>query len=195
MNRTRFAANLISALLNPLWIGLVFFIWFVLVLKPEKAVLIMLSGVLSTVVVPLLIVFTMVRLGRAENIDVPDRQKRLIPFALFVIEYGIFVGINYLLDLPQEFQAVMWVVLINTVIYALITVWWKVSIHAAGVTGYVTCLAWFGGPVIWMVLPPLLVAWSRIYLKAHSPAQVTAGTILGFVLTWYQLGWYLPGFH
>ncbi|MCK5521111.1 MAG: hypothetical protein KAI81_08355, partial [Candidatus Marinimicrobia bacterium] len=148
-------ANLISIILNPLWVGLIFFIWFIFNVSNEKSGLVFTSGILSTVVVPLLIVILMVKFGIAENIDLPDRKKRQIPFLLLGLEYAVFVGLNAWLKLPKEFQVIMWIVLANTLIYGIITLFWKVSIHAAGISGYITSIAWFANPAGWMLLPVL----------------------------------------
>jgi len=196
MDKTQ-AARWISVLFNPLWVGALFFIWLVNILPygQREAVLVLISGILSTVVIPLAIVAVLVKSGRAENMDVPDRKKRFLPFALFSLEYFIFVILNRLLELPVSFQAVMWVVLVNTLIYAVITLWWKVSIHAAGIAGYIVCVLWFLDLFcILAFLPLLLTAWSRVHLKAHTLAQVIVGSILGIALTYFQLEYYATYF-
>ena len=33
----------------------------------------------------------------------------------------------------------------------------------------------------------IVVSWSRVVLKIHTPAQVIAGSIVGFVVTYVQL--------
>ncbi len=188
-------AKAISVLFNPLWIGLIFFIILVSVMPYTRSEtsLVLVSGILSTVILPLAIVGMLVKRGLAENMDVPDRRKRLLPFALFSIEYGLFALANAFLHLPVSFQAVMWIVLINTLIYGLITIWWKISIHAAGIAGYLVCIMYFTEMwTWWALLPVVAVAWSRIYLRAHTAAQIAMGILLGTGLTLFQLQFYLP---
>ena len=62
----------------------------------------------------------------------------------------------------------------------VVTLVWKLSIHAAVVAGAVTILVQvFGLPLL--VLAPLvaLVCWSRVALRDHTPAQTVAGAALG----------------
>ena len=57
---------------------------------------------------------------------------------------------------------------------------WKISIHSVGVGGGVLVLLIWGGPHLWPLLSAApLVAWARLHLGAHSPAQVASGLILG----------------
>lgn len=66
-----------------------------------------------------------------------------------------------------------------------ITLWWKVSAHAAVMTGAVVAVGIIGGP-IWLIPGALLTAatgWSRVTLKQHTPAQVAVGIGLGAVIT------------
>jgi len=76
----------------------------------------------------------------------------------------------------------------NTIIVLLINLSWKISIHAMGVAGPLTALIYlFGWPGLVFTLSVPLVAWSRVYLKRHTPWQVTMGTLLGFSLTAVQI--------
>jgi membrane-associated phospholipid phosphatase len=187
-------AGLVSILLNPLWSGALIFI--ILAMKPEysrgEAIAILLSSFSAVIILPVLILAYLSRIGKAENIDVPDRRQRLLPFALFVLIYATNAVFNALLQLPILFQAIIWMILINTIIYGIITVWWKVSIHAAVLAGFIVFLFYItGNYALWPLLLLIpLVAWSRIILKAHTAAQVIVGAVLGLLLTSGQLLFY-----
>ncbi|MER5503040.1 phosphatase PAP2 family protein [Streptomyces sp. NPDC002561] len=63
---------------------------------------------------------------------------------------------------------------------AMITVWWQMSGHTSMLTSTVLVLAQLYGPAILLLTPLIVVgAWSRLALKAHTPAQVCAGVALG----------------
>jgi len=69
---------------------------------------------------------------------------------------------------------------------------WKISLHTAFVTASVTVLIILYGSIaaVTVLLVPL-VAWSRIELKHHSPAQVAAGALLAtliVVVVFYLFG-------
>lgn len=77
-------------------------------------------------------------------------------------------------------------------IYAslIITFYWKISIHMVGIGGLAGGLLAFAfmlGLDIHLLMSLIfavagLIGVARLYLKAHNPAQVYAGFMLGFVM-------------
>ena len=62
----------------------------------------------------------------------------------------------------------------------LVTLFWKVSVHAAVVAGAEAILVLDFGPWLLVFTPiVLLVAWARVQLGHHTIAQVAAGVALG----------------
>jgi membrane-associated phospholipid phosphatase len=62
----------------------------------------------------------------------------------------------------------------------LVTLWWKLSVHTAAASGTVAILALTFGPALTLTIPTVaLVAWSRVRLGDHTPAQTVAGAALG----------------
>jgi membrane-associated phospholipid phosphatase len=61
-----------------------------------------------------------------------------------------------------------------------ITRYWKISTHALGITAPLVVLIYLYGeqPLPFLVLIPI-VAWSRVWLRAHTTLQVLAGIALG----------------
>jgi len=66
----------------------------------------------------------------------------------------------------------------------IITRWWKISTHAFGVTGpFAAMYLLFGlAPLPYVIVVPL-VYWARVYLRAHTLAQVLGGAALGIIST------------
>jgi membrane-associated phospholipid phosphatase len=64
---------------------------------------------------------------------------------------------------------------------AAINIFWLISIHATGVmAAFVIVGLVFGWMASLIVVPFVIsVCWVRLYLKRHTPTQVTAGLILG----------------
>jgi membrane-associated phospholipid phosphatase len=100
-----------------------------------------------------------------------------------------------LLNLLQPYLSFLFAGLILLLLLALITIKWKISIHAASIaalTGGISALTFTAQPIINMkqilfVNAVLLifigmVSFSRMYLKAHSATQILAGISLGFSL-------------
>ncbi|MEO3855696.1 phosphatase PAP2 family protein [Acrocarpospora sp. B8E8] len=72
-----------------------------------------------------------------------------------------------------------------------ITFWWKISFHTAVAAGSVVMLAWLLPPApVYAVGAALVmvIAWSRVTLGDHTPAQTAAGVLAGGAATWTILG-------
>jgi membrane-associated phospholipid phosphatase len=66
------------------------------------------------------------------------------------------------------------------VVFTVVTLWWKMSIHAGVAGGTALVLVAVYGPVTLIAAPfALLSCWARVRLSAHTPAQVVAGALVG----------------
>jgi membrane-associated phospholipid phosphatase len=62
----------------------------------------------------------------------------------------------------------------------VITLWWKISVHAAIAAGAATVLTLVFGPALLAAWPLVaLIAWSRVQVGDHTPTQVLADVALG----------------
>ena len=77
---------------------------------------------------------------------------------------------------------------LNTAVVWLITLKWKISIHAIGLGGPLVAL-WLHGfhYPIFMGTLLVLVCTSRVLLKAHTPSQVITGSALAMGLAYIEL--------
>ncbi|MBV8354115.1 MAG: phosphatase PAP2 family protein, partial [Candidatus Eremiobacteraeota bacterium] len=98
----------------------------------------------------------------------------------FVIFYFLGAVTLWAIHAPRLMIAAMLGYFASTLVVGYITRYWKISTHALGITAplvVVTYLYGFEPLPFWVLVP--LVGWSRIYLKAHTPLQVVAGSLLG----------------
>jgi membrane-associated phospholipid phosphatase len=84
------------------------------------------------------------------------------------------------LDAPRQLVALVVAMLAGLAATLLVTLWWKLSVHTAAASGTVAVLALAFGPTLTLTAPTVaLVAWSRVRLGDHTPAQTMAGAALG----------------
>jgi len=137
---------------------------------------------------PMLYILVGVSLGKFSDIDVSIRSQRLGPF-LFGITSSL-IGFFILLfnNAPKDLETILLTASTIGLVLMIITFWWKISMHASGIAGTITFLAvLYGKYVLPAFLLVFLVGWSRVVLKRHTVAQVTAGAILTAAMTLVML--------
>ncbi|MCW4050871.1 MAG: hypothetical protein NWE89_14165 [Candidatus Bathyarchaeota archaeon] len=190
MNRKKLASY-VSLFMNAPLITLVTFI--PLVLKYGNGDTSKLLGVTSFFgcIVPMLLAIVMLKTGITSDFYASNRRERYVPFLATLLSYSGGLVSLILMNAPAPITALMACYLVNGIVLMMITLKWKISIHASGITSPVTALVYLLGsrmlPLFMLFLP---VAWARLELKAHSKLQVTAGAILSSVLTWVQMALY-----
>ncbi|WP_043194410.1 hypothetical protein [Streptomyces sp. NRRL F-2664] len=140
-------------------------------------------GLLAAVfcgVVPLGIIAAGVRRGTLTDQHIRVRRQRVLPMALSLLSVLAGVALLHVLGAPAEVFALVVAMLVGLVSSLLVTVGWQISLHMSVAGGTVMILLLVFGPA---VLPAAAVAaavgWSRLALRAHTPAQLLAGTALG----------------
>lgn len=133
---------------------------------------------------PLLVVFWLYRQGAISDIYIKNRSERFWPNLSLVL--GSLLGwlfVTYI-EAPTLLVLFAVVVLIQAITSFFITTYWKISIHCAG-AATLTTVALFvvGAAAVPLILFPFLMAWSRIYLNRHTPAQTIGGVLMGCLIT------------
>lgn len=143
-----------------------------------------LVAVTMAAAVPLAYVVRGVRRGRWADHHVADRKSRRVPMLFGLVCITGLLVILIVADAPSELFALVAAMVAGVVMSAVITQWWKISVHTAVAAATATVFAMIFGP--WWILASslvALVAWSRIHLRKHTLAQTTAGAALGVVVT------------
>jgi hypothetical protein len=139
--------------------------------------------ILFAAVIPMLFIDSGIRRGRWDDRNVGARNARLLVMAVIIASVLIGIALTALFGGPTSLIALTGTMMATLAILAVITIAWKISVHQAVSAGAVAIAAVLYGP--WMILvfiPVAIVGWSRIALRDHTPAQVTAGTVLGAVV-------------
>lgn len=120
------------------------------------------------------------------DFDISHKENRHILYsicALFAIIFFIisliFKGAFFSLSI------VALGIILGIVLFDLLNFYIKVSVHAAIVTAYIVTFGILYGllPFLGVAWVLLLVVWSRLYLKKHTPVELLTGVIMGASIT------------
>jgi membrane-associated phospholipid phosphatase len=130
--------------------------------------------------IPYGIVIAGVRRRRWTDRHVRVRQQRPVPFLAAITSFLAGLALLVALGAPRQVVALVVAMLTCLAATMFVTVWWKLSLHTAAASGTVAILVLTFGPLLILALPVVaLVAWSRIRLGDHTPAQTLVGAALG----------------
>ena len=140
-----------------------------------------------TLVVPGLILWTTMKMGAVSNFQIDNRRQRTVPYLLTLVSYIVCLYLLYKIRVPLFLLLLSGGVILSLLAVMIINFWWKISAHASSAGGFLgavllTCWVFKMNPVGFLIAVVLLcglVAFARLYLRAHTPAQVLAGFSLG----------------
>ena len=129
---------------------------------------------------PMLYILWLYASDRIADLDLSVRSEREAVFSTFVIFYTLGTATLWLIGAPRLLIATMAGYAVASLVVGYITRYWKISTHALGISASMVALTYVyhQQPLPFLVLIPI-VGWSRVYLKAHTVAQVLAGIALG----------------
>lgn len=150
-----------------------------------------------TGVLPFMLMWTLLRMGKLSNMAATDRKQRILPFGAALISYiatAVYLG---------NIHCPVWVIgffigaTVAVFIDLLITLRWQISAHATAIGGFVGYSLWLTlkmllmfDPAIWLTLVFVLsgiIGTSRLLLGRHTAGQVFAGWGVGFVCVFFYL--------
>jgi len=181
-------AKTISVIFNPLVISP--FVFYILIFNDQNINnhLFFLIAVLFSSILPFSSILYFKKIGKISSLEAPIRKQRLELLVMSSLFNSIAFALLHYFDASDIVQGLMFCYAINTVITWLITRYWKISIHMIGLGGPFVALLLSGyNNLFLMALIIILVYLSRIKLKAHSHAQLIAGTFLAMVLAYIEL--------
>src|SRR3990172_692141 len=181
-----YLAFLISAFFSPYVTALVF----IIIISYKYAENIsqflpwMITFLLFAVIVPGFYVFWLLEARQIRDVHISDRNDRKIPFLLAGMSAIFGAILLFILDAARPVTVVGVVYAVNVIAVALITQFWKVSIHTALFSAVATIsVILFGVHFWWLYLIIIPLAWARIHRQRHTIWQAVAGSLIAFVLT------------
>ena len=146
---------------------------------------------IATGIFPIIIGLILKKLNYISNLHMPKREERIIPF---IITCGSYLGVIYLytevlsLNLDPKIYSFIVGATLAIITGLAITLSWKISLHMIGIGGIVGMIVLVSKlgehvllyPLILTILTAGIIAFGRLFLKAHNIQQVIAGFFLGF---------------
>jgi hypothetical protein len=135
------------------------------------------------VLVPTAVLLWGLRRGTWSDADVtlPRERRVFVPWVTLPAGVAAAVALAAQFEYPLRLSVVgmfLWLAM-----SALVSLWWKASLHVGGAAG-MAVLAWVTfGPGAGLALSGIAVAvaWSRLRLGRHDQAQVAGGCALGIL--------------
>lgn len=192
-NIVYYFARVISNIFIPPTLTLSIFVYSILKLESNNQIITyqIINSFFNGFLFPILMFLILMRMGKIVDHDATLKEERTLPYLLG----AAISAIGLIISIVISFNIVlagMWVCYIsNTLFLIVINKNWKISAHATGAAGPLAAMVYVGGinNLIFVFLL-ILIAWSRVELKKHTPMQVVAGSILGFFSTYFQLSFY-----
>ena len=178
-------ANLTSNILNPFLVSLVLVIILSFYSNSGTVNAIKWASILTAIsILPVfLAILFFTHNGSLESIFTNVRRQRTKVYLVAGICAGASCIILYYLDAPSILIASCVAGLAGAAVFLCINLWWKISLHTAFIAASVTVLVILFGPLAAItVLLLILIAWARIELEHHSPAQAATGAILAALI-------------
>ena len=183
-------ARIVSTLFVPPSFTIIIFTIFAFTLEDNftKEIVTILTAIIFGFLLHIILFVHFRNKGKLIDLDASIKEERTVPFLIATVFYviGLLVFLYFKINI---ISIAFWFCYIsNTLLIIVINKYWKISAHAMAAAGPVAALTIAYGPqYLFLFLLVILIGWSRIKLKCHTIAQVTAGALLGFVSTFVQM--------
>jgi len=143
-----------------------------------------------TFLLPTVNALILLKMGRIKSLEMETPKERIMPFASTALYYFALFYLFYNARFPNIFNLLILGAAISILLAILISLKWKISAHTVGIGGVAGAILGIGYRLqldLHFILMPLLllsgiVAYARLKLNSHSPAQVYSGFVLGFFI-------------
>ncbi len=180
MQRT--IAKIVSGVFGAPWILVAgWMILFKTGLSPEQTMFMGVLYVVFFVLFPGVYIAYAMKKGLIEDLDITKRQERYMIMTIYLVSHILVLAVSLFYGNARLVEEMLMLSVVFASVY-LITFYWKISLHmVVNVLGITLLNINFGWHLAWLYLLIPVVAWSRLVLKKHTPAQLIAGAVLTFV--------------
>lgn len=192
---SRYLLYLFSAIFHPLLMPLfglyllfnsgIFMVYIPFELKKS----IYITIILSTIVLPLLFIPFLRFFKLINNLQMEEKRERVFPLIIAAVLYFLTYYWFKHYAFSMIFQSFMLSISIITFILFIISFFWKVSLHMAGIgglTGLIFIMSFqleqhYLMAIIFVIAISGILGTVRLLMGAHKPPQIYAGYFLGLI--------------
>ena len=141
---------------------------------------------------PGILIYVLYKVGVISDLSLKVRKERFYPYIITLLSYSIMLAFYTRMQMPSWFMMIIAASITIMVIAIVITLFWKISAHMFGIGGLiggVMAISYYierSNPYVLFIILFLiagLIGTSRLILKRHTLAQVIAGFLLGFTVS------------
>jgi len=140
-------------------------------------------------VVPMVFFLMMLYHKQIKDWDIQNRLER-VPLYIFTMVCHLG-GMWLAHELGKgELVSILLVYYVVAIVFLVITLFWKISLHTGVNAVLITSINCFLGWQYWYLYGILLVVgWARVYQKHHTWQQAALGALIGSLVVWVGLCW------
>ncbi|PCH68413.1 MAG: hypothetical protein COC01_03890 [Bacteroidetes bacterium] len=143
----------------------------------------------NTLLMPLVAAIAMKRFGHIKSLKMERREERVMPFFLTVLLYGSCYYSLLQVNMPKLIAYMILGATISVFVGAVISLFWKISIHLIGIGGFVAMLfVLFNQSLLefrYYLMASMILAGivgsARLIAGTHSEQQIYSGFLVGFI--------------
>jgi membrane-associated phospholipid phosphatase len=153
-----------------------------------------------TFLFPFVNALILLKMGRIKSLSMEDTTERYIPYATTILYYFALYYLFYNVGaaIPSFFMMLVLGATLSVLLTFIINFKWKISAHTIGIGGIAGATL---GTVyrlqmeLYLILMLIIivagiVGYARLKLKAHTPAQIYMGFLLGFLVEFLVILFY-----
>lgn len=144
----------------------------------------MLAFFVFAIILPGFYILWLLEARKITDIHMANANERKNPLLLAAIFSVVGAIVLYFMHAARPVLVISIIYAANSVLIAIVTQWWKISVHTGMFASIATiAVVIFGTQFWWLYLILLPLAWSRIFRKRHTIWQTIMGAASTSVLT------------
>ena len=179
--RTNMLAKIISTISSPFIIIPIFGLWVTSVYTDtiNRFLALGISFIVFIVLLPFIYVYIGVKNRRFTDLHLAIREQREKPFLISILGAILLLVAYYFQNAPKEGTELATLILVNGIIFYLITRFWKISVHSAAFFGSTLVVSMFIDPMLVTLstLVPFIV-WARLKRDNHNFSQTISSIVV-----------------